>query len=191
VVEAILRVESVDLVADPATTRGLFESAQDGAATGSDPHEAGGSAQPVALAEATLQTLKEQRPDLVEMILQEQSTAAGGLKAELERLRAAEAVQEKKRRVRQMLREYELPDPDAAEGWARSLVSPRFLESLLAAADEQAMRRIVEDRAALARAVLAGAAAGSPPGGRPCSRDPLALDGTCPPDAKAFVEAIT
>ncbi|MGO9597438.1 MAG: hypothetical protein ACLP7Q_05395, partial [Isosphaeraceae bacterium] len=27
VVEAILRVQSVDLVADPATTRGLFESA--------------------------------------------------------------------------------------------------------------------------------------------------------------------
>ena len=27
VVEAIIRVQSVDLVADPATTRGLFESA--------------------------------------------------------------------------------------------------------------------------------------------------------------------
>lgn len=191
VVEAIVRVESVDLVADPATTRGLFESAGDGAGTGSDPHEAAGSAQPVALAEATLQTLKKERPDLVEMILQEQVAAVSRLEAELERLRAAEALEEKKRRVRQLLDEYELPDPDAAEGWAKALLSPRFLESLLAAADEQAMRRLVEDRAAIARAVVAGAAAGSPLGGRPCSRDPLALDGTCPPDAKAFVKAIT
>ena len=32
VVEAITRVQSVDLVADPATTRGLFEAAAGGAA---------------------------------------------------------------------------------------------------------------------------------------------------------------
>jgi len=191
VVEAILRVQSVDLVADPATTRGLFESAEHAAGTGSGPREAGGLAQPVALAEVTVEMLKKQRPDLVETILQEQSAALSALEAELQRLRAAEALEEKKRRVRQLLDEYELPNPEAAEGWAKALLSPRFLESLLAAADEEAMRRLLEERAAIARAVLAGAGTGLHRGGRPCSRDPLAPDGTSPLDARTFVEAIT
>lgn len=85
IVEEILRVASVDLVADPATTRGLFESA----------------ATPT-LVEATLDDLRRLRPDLVEAL----------------------------------------------------------------------------------RASAAGAA-------RPCSRDQYSLDLATPPDAKAFVEAIT
>lgn len=68
VVEAILRVESVDLVADPATTRGLFES-QDA----------------------------DRRPDQVETLLAEHTAAIGQLRAEVDRLKSAAAFQEEQR----------------------------------------------------------------------------------------------
>lgn len=53
VVEAILKVQSVDLVADPATTRSLFESVEPAS----------------VLEELTLAELRRVRPDLVEAIL--------------------------------------------------------------------------------------------------------------------------
>ena len=59
VVEAILSVESVDLVADPATTRGLFESTGDARQTAP------------TLAEATVRASAATRADLVEAILSE------------------------------------------------------------------------------------------------------------------------
>ena len=65
VVEAITRVLSVDLVADPATTRGLFESAP---------------APAPALAGLTVDELARERPDLVEAIRGQQAE-------ELQRLR--------------------------------------------------------------------------------------------------------
>jgi hypothetical protein len=189
VVEAIVRVQSVDLVADPATTRGLFESvaAPDGAAAppAADPPP------PVPWAELTIEELKRRRPDLVEVIVREQAEALGGLRAEIDRLRATEVLRGKDLRARQLLHEYGLPHPDTAEGWEKSLVSPWFLESLMAAPDDEAMRAIVEDRARLARlggdwgwASLQGC-------GRPRSRDQYAIDGPALAGVKAFVEAIT
>ncbi len=189
VVEAILRVQSVDLVADPATTRGLFESVADPA--GAAPPPANEPAPPVPLAEISIEEIRRGRPDLVEAIVQEQADTLGALRAEVDRLRTAEALRRKERRARQLLDEYGLPDPESADGRAKSLVSPWFLESLLAAPDDEAMRAIVEDRARLAR--LAGDWGPAAPRGigRPLSRDQCAIDGPTPPDVKAFVEAIT
>jgi len=223
VVEAILRVQSVDLVADPATTRGLFESVADpaGAAVAPSmrpsrddcgisprspltpdlsPARGEGScgwtgasepAPPVPLAELSIEDLRRGRPDLVEAIVQEQADTLSALRAEVDRLRAAEALRRKERRARQLLDEFGLPDPQSADGRAKSLVSPWFLESLLAAPDDEAMRAIVEDRARLAR--LAGDWGPAAPRGigRPLSRDQCALDGPTPADVNAFVEAIT
>lgn len=143
VVEAILRVESVDLVADPATTRGLFES-------GADP------AQRIA-----------------------------ELEAEVGRLKESEAAARRELLVRRVLAEHRLPEPGAADGPARSVVSERFLQTLLAAPDEAAVRALVEDRAKLVRS----AAQDAPPA-RPLSREQV--PGAQPPrDAEAFVRAIT
>ena len=58
-VEAILKVHSVDLVADPATTCGLFEQAQHGGASE--------SGQPSLIA-CTLEELRLARPDLLREI---------------------------------------------------------------------------------------------------------------------------
>ena len=72
IVEAILQVHSVDLVADPATTRGLFES------------ESGPSLESV-----TEDLLRLARPDLVAQLTESLAAENRQLKQEVERLRAA------------------------------------------------------------------------------------------------------
>ena len=76
VVEAITRVQSVDLVADPATTRGLFESHPDEQAA---PAAADGPA-------LTLDDLKRDYPQLVEALAAEQAAELRRLEEELARL---------------------------------------------------------------------------------------------------------
>jgi hypothetical protein len=188
VVEAILRVQSVDLVADPATTRGLFESAVDAAATGACPAAAAGQ---IPLAELTAEQLRQQRPDLVEALSQDAAAESARLRAELDRYEAADALRQKQLRARQLLREFHLPDPDRAEGWAKSLVSEQFLEALVQSPSEDAMRRLVEERAALARSVTPLRSSEEPDRSRPLSRDQFSVDSPAPLNAKSFVEAIT
>jgi len=146
VVEAITRVQSVDLVADPATTRGLFES---------------------------------------------QAAELSRLEAEVERLTAQEALRQKQQTVCRLLRECHLPEPEAADPLARSITSRQFVESLLAAPSEQAMRELVEERAALVRTLGRAAPAHSRADGQPLCCDQYLLDGLRPLDTKAFVAAIT
>jgi len=213
VVEAILRVESVDLVADPATTRGLFESAsaacgtaapgcagrlrtaEGGCATSRDGHspaaDSAAATVPDPLGELTLESLKQQRPDLVEAIGREAADELARLRAEVGRFEAADALRQKQLRARQLLNEFHLPDPDQADGWAKALVSPRFFQTLLESPNEEAMRQIVEERAALARGMAALGPAERCAEARPLSRDQLTLDLAGPRDAKAFVAAIT
>ncbi len=173
VVEAITRVQSVDLVADPATTRGLFEATRDAA-----------SGRPWA---STLQTLKREHPELVEALLAEQSAEVDRMQSEISRLQAMETAQQKQHLVRQLLREYRLPEPETTDPHAQAITSRRFVESLLAAADEPAMRASIEERAALVRSLAGNVFANGGP--MPRSRDQQLLDSRV--DAKAFIEAIT
>jgi hypothetical protein len=213
VVEAILRVQGVDLVADPATTRGLFESTPCG--TGNSPSaaltpcpspEAGegscppGGEQavahqqppvPASLDQLTVEELTSKRPDLVEAISEQAAADLARLRAEIDRLQSVEVLRQKYVRVRQLLKEFQLPDPDRAEGVAKALVSEQFLQTLLEAPSEEAMRRILEERAALARSMAAFGPTEGLAKARPLSRDQLLSDGTAPRDARSFVEAIT
>jgi hypothetical protein len=201
VVEAILRVQGVDLVADPATTRGLFEAVGDPAATRGGIESAGGAGEsnsggpdvtpPADLGQLTLEELKNKRPDLVEAILEGTVADLARLRAEIDRLESAEALRQKHVRIRQLLKEFQLPDPDRAEGVAKALVSEQFLQTLLESPDEEAMRQVLEERAALARSVAASGSAEGLAAARPLSRDQLLLDGTAPRDARSFVKAIT
>lgn len=63
VVEAITQVESVDLVADPATTRGLFEADETPPSSAADDHD-----ECVRWSELTVALLAEHRADLVDEI---------------------------------------------------------------------------------------------------------------------------
>ncbi len=145
VVESILRVQSVDLVADPATTRGLFEQAT------ADEHncEAEADSRSRWLTELSLADLQSHRADLVEAVLAPTQEEAVNLRAEVDRLRAEKSIAERRTRLKKLLAEFALPDPDLDGTGARAIVSDELLHAALAAPDEAAMRRIVEDRAAL------------------------------------------
>ncbi len=173
VVEAITRVESVDLVADPATTRGLFEGR-------------GRLAGPHALASLSVEMLRERRGDLVEAIRAEAAGEVRQLREELARRDAELARMNRRDAARRMLAELGLPAPDHPNPAARSVTSPEFFESLLAADGEAAMRALVEERARLVRSLDGGAACGAQ------SRDQLLVESLFRPlDGKTFAAAIT
>jgi hypothetical protein len=90
-----------------------------------------------------------------------------------------------------LLREFDLPDVEATEAWAKTVISGPFLESLLAAPDEQAMRSLVEERARLVRTLAGGDAAHGRSEARPQSRDQHLVYAASPLNTKSFVEAIT
>ena len=136
VVEAITAVQSVDLVADPATTQGLFESADDATPSSAAP----------TLADATVDTLRRDRADLVEAVLREPTAELKRLEAEVERLRLAESTAGRRQLVRRLLSEANLPDPESEDAWAQLAVGGRFVESLMTAPDEKAMRTLIEQR---------------------------------------------
>ena len=148
IVESIERVQSVDLVADPATTRGLFEA--------------------------------ESGPPTDEVTQ---------LREELSRLQAAHAGAEKRELARRLLVEFKLPSPEATDPWSQTITSPTFWESLVAVADDPAMRRLLEERSRLA-VTLRGAATRTPPG-KPTSREQGLVEGVGTPlDAAGFAKQI-
>jgi hypothetical protein len=189
VVEAITKVQSVDLVADPATTGGLFESADEGSKTGGT---GAGEATPAgALEDLSAEELRRRRPDLVDCLLENRDAELAELRAEIERLQLAEALQRKHESARRLLAEFGLPDPETAENWEKSIVSDRFVESLLAAHDEEAMRGLVEERAGLVHGINRRGPAGARLGSRPLCREQSRVFEPRPADAKTFVKAIT
>ncbi|MFZ5831595.1 MAG: hypothetical protein ACOY3P_16035 [Planctomycetota bacterium] len=148
VVEAITRVQSVDLVADPATTRGLFEAgAPSGAAAQSE----------LLLAEATLEDLARSRPELVAACRAGAENDLDQLRTQLAENQAELARQRRENLVLRLLHEHGLPGPANDGGDTTAVVSRAFVESLLAAPGEAEVRALVEERARLVTA-LGGAA---------------------------------
>jgi hypothetical protein len=185
-VEAITKVQSVDLVADPATTRGLFEARSSG--VGEPEGRVNGQSSPAA--ELTLEHLRTSRPDLLERIelpLREELARAN---SELDALRARNIGAQKRDLALRLLAEQHLPLPDGQDPWSRAVVSEAFFEALLSAADEKQMRRLVEERSRLVESVRQWPAGGA---ARPVSRDQLA-PGSLPAevaDARAFARSIS
>lgn len=156
IIESITAVNSVDLVASPATTNGFFEST-----------EAEQSVMDLAkLTEAEIQT---GNPALHESIVLGAQTALKGRVAELEAeiktlkeakdaLEAKDRLAAKKARAAELCKESKLP---------ADLVTPIFEAQLLEAKDEAAMKALIEDRAKLAPA----------PGNRPVSKEQRVAEG--------------
>lgn len=188
VVEKITKVQSVDLVADPATTRGLFESQAPVGGTQAAGPDAG--AQP-ALAELTLNDLRRHRADLVDALLQPQAAELSRLREELEERSAREAAQQKQLTIRRLLREFHLPEPEADDPLTRSITSDRFLESLSAAPSEEAMRELIEERARLVRSLGGFDPSRRSADARPLSRDQYQAAAAGGLDTESFVRAIT
>lgn len=177
VVEAITKVQSIDLVADPATTRGLFEQASP----------------PIAWDNLTIEQLELHRPDLLHELRQTQAAQLEQVQSQLDQAAAREAAHGRRGRIVELLQEHNLPLPDSRDEASRRIVSDHFVETLLGATDDAALRRLVEERAAIVRSASRWNTdrGGSNP--RPVSRDQLAVShGTngVVRDAQEFAAAI-
>jgi hypothetical protein len=161
VVEAITKVQSIDLVADPATTSGLYEHADK---SGVEEQRSSGavseSSQPAtaplphysttALCSLTLDELRRHRPDLVREAAHVVEQQLEQVRCELDERIAREDASKRRARVLELLQEHGLPLP-AKNGAPSSIISDHFFESLLTAADERSIERLVQERAELVR----------------------------------------
>lgn len=161
-VTEIVAVVSVDLVADPATTRGLFESEQARVAgvEHSEPPEKltpnlypleSKLPSPQPSPETSLakpaDVSRERGPDDDP----EQSECAA-LRAQVAAARLAEQRAERAFVAARLLREAGLPEPEAAEPAAQPLVDAAFWESLLASDSPAMQRERIATRVELIRA---------------------------------------
>jgi phosphopantetheinyl transferase (holo-ACP synthase) len=169
VVEEITRVQSVDLVADPATTRGLFEATID-----IDSNTGGAD---MSEKELTLEGLKADYPSLVEQIAKD-AVEASDASAE----RAAEKIALKE--ALQKVDGYELKDKVNANVEAvkvlieesklpKVAVTEDFLGQLMEADDEKRVA-LIKDRQQLIESVSKGSGTN---GGKPMSKEQHTTEG--------------
>jgi hypothetical protein len=176
VVEAITKVQSIDLVADPATTDGLYEHAnrQELRAEGQEPEPPAQAhnSQRSTVDSLTLHELRLHRPDLVREIEQHQAEELATVQRRLDEAVAREALNERRERVRQLLHEHDLPLPAKNGRVDSQLVSQRFIATLMQAEDDKTLLALVEERAALVHAASHWNGCTTAP--RPKSKDQLA-----------------
>ncbi len=159
VVEAITKVQSIDLVADPATTLGLFE--QDAPA--------------IAWDQLTVSELELHRPDLLRELREANAAQLEQVQSQLDEAKAREAMSQRTGRIVELLQEHNLPLPDSRDPASRQITSDHFIETLLNADDDTALSRLVEERAALVRSANQWKHEHSSGNRRPVSRDQLAV----------------
>ncbi len=151
VVEEITRVQSVDLVADPATTKGLFEHAQDPVKEDGD-------------MPATLEALHAEHPDWVKSIQEAavtEHTKSDAVKTEAaknaatiktlteenDRMKAAETMAIRKESVDKQLAEAKLPG---------AIVTDVFRKQLYEAGNADTRKALIEDRQKIAKLATSG-----------------------------------
>jgi len=187
VVDAIVKVQSVDLVADPATTRGLFEQVSQNQGESEETVVA----ENTVLKSLSLGRLKESRADLVEQLLEDQSTEIGELKEKLQQLQITEAAQKRRDTIRHLLAEFNLPDPDTAKERQKSILGERLIETLMAMPNEKEVRELIGELAQLVQNYSGRFGGQFRSEGVPVSREQTEANAKSPLDAKAFVETIT
>jgi len=157
VVEAITKVQSIDLVADPATTDGLYEHTdrrgveeQGSSGVGQDTKTvsttplSGYSSTP--LSELTLEQLRRDRLDLVQEIERGYELQLEQLQTRLDEMIAKERAERRRSRILELLQEYDLPLPTTNGVLDSQLVSQQFIESLMQAPNDESLRRLIEER---------------------------------------------
>jgi len=178
-VEAILKVQSIDLVADPATTGGLFEHAAGHDLRPQSEERMCENAPPArdsrlsTLDGLTLEQLRRERPDLVGQLVEVHHEELRQLQARLDDLLAEQEASRRRERIYQLLQEHDLPLPAIHGAGHSPLVSQQFIQILMRAADEDSMRRLIEERAALVRSALRWSRPRHHADSRPRSRDQL------------------
>lgn len=144
VVEQITQVQSVDLVADPAATRGLFEQAD-------DQRVSTGNERPRWDA-LTLETLRVHRPDLLEQCC---TSATQKLQSQLEESRSQLIAARQRYRVIELLNEHRLVVASGNETnqtedhTANPIVSRAFFEMLMKIENDKELQQLIAERSEL------------------------------------------
>lgn len=186
VVDAIAKVQSIDLVADPATTSGLYEhsdadvvelpvrgGAEDAGSSGSAVPQLHGAT--ADLASVTVEQLREQRPDLVLALQGDSAAQFERARRELDaKIVEAQAAQ-RRERILELLQEHGLPVPTSGGKADFQLTSREFIESLMRTGDDATVRQLIAERAALVHSAWQWSQMGPPSARRPRSRDQTAI----------------
>ncbi|MDO4557472.1 MAG: hypothetical protein Q4C47_00705 [Planctomycetia bacterium] len=164
VVRSIRRVISVDLVADPATTNGLFESCdQTNTQEKKDlpidsctvTNESTDTEFPYSsVADGTSETLFRSEGTENGNILRqfrESVRVRTQLQGRVTELEEEKRVRDRDLMIRRLLSEYHLPFPDGDDPYEKILVSEVFLRTLRDSEDEQTIRHRITDRVQLLR----------------------------------------
>jgi len=162
VIEAITKVQSIDLVADPATTSGLYE------------HEAADTVLS-SWDTLTLEQLKRHCPQLILEVEQAYESQLQDLRSRLDEMIAKEQASQRRERIAALLEEFQLPLPDSNGNSKDRIVSDQFIESLMQAPNENAVRLLIEERANLVRFASQWNGGQRTSERRPRSRDQFAL----------------
>jgi hypothetical protein len=174
VVEAITKVQSIDLVADPATTKGLYEHADEGVP---EVNQIIGGSIPVAAASLleslTVEQLRSSRPDLVGEVEGVFASQIVELRRQLEEVTAKEAAGRRQARIVQLLQEHALPLPSEDDP-VPQIIGEQFLQKLMQAPGEPELRALIEERAKLVRSSASWNNNVTTNNHRPRSRDQLA-----------------
>jgi hypothetical protein len=147
VVEAITKVQSIDLVADPATTAGLFEHDQEPSSSA----VAGEPAPDLTWDTVTIEQLERRRPDLIGEVRRQGESQLVELRRQVEELMAREAASQRRARIEELLFEHGLPLLGSNNQERKQILSESFLQSLLNVEDDRSLRQLVEERAELIR----------------------------------------
>jgi hypothetical protein len=171
VVEAITKVQSIDLVADPASTSGLYEHADRGSLQTTVATEA----IPASWDKVTLEQLNRHCPELVEEVERKYESQLERLQTRLDEMLAKEQASERRERIAELLEEFGLPLPKQTANSKDAIVSDQFMQSLMQAPNEPALRSLIEERADLVRSVSRWDGRQRSNGRRPRSRDQFTL----------------
>jgi hypothetical protein len=180
VVEAITKVQSIDLVADPATTAGLYEHVEgrESKVEGRGPEGGEPTGTSLTVGSLTLAQLRECRPDLVGAIEHDCDVHFERVRTQLEAMVVREESQRRRERILQLLQEHDLPLPSGDGAAESQLVSAPFIETLLRIDDDHRVQTLIEERAALVRSAFEWRSNQHLPlARRPRSRDQVSLDG--------------
>lgn len=176
VVEAITKVQGIDLVADPATTSGLYEqmNCQESRVKSQEP-EARDSSLALDSPLLTLDLLRRHRPELIVEAERAYESQLKDVRSRLDEMIAKEQASRRRQQINDLLEEFNLPLPEHTGNSKDAIVSDQFVRSLMQAPNESALRLLVEERANLVRFASQWNGGQRPNGSRPRSRDQFAL----------------
>jgi len=144
-VHRIVKVRGVDLVADPATTRGLFEQMEEETLS----EQNAGKSEEVLLKDLTCDQIRLCRPDLVEELRKEDQDLVADLSRKVGELEESLLRKEQKHNVNTILKEVGLPIDGTKDD---AVVDSTLIEQMLSCESEAEMRKIACRRLRLVEA---------------------------------------